>query len=242
MAIWVSSDWHCEPGKLKGAVAEWIKRGKEGNHRLIAAGDLFDILPLGKKHCKNPDSIKELAAILDGYTFEYVAGNHDPYGTMKKLLAPYPNIKLLKRLEIEDSGRKYYITHGHQWAIDWGYLGLRRVAPRFVEFMVRWFPSLWYRICRWRGWLARPGAAEKTPGKESQHITKLTRIIWGGAADHALRKNCCVILGHTHTVCRHERALSREEGFQAYVLDDGDLTDGTYVEIRGKEARPVFLA
>jgi hypothetical protein len=47
MAIWVSSDWHCAPDRLKQAVVNWITRGKEGNRRLIGNGDLFDILNPG---------------------------------------------------------------------------------------------------------------------------------------------------------------------------------------------------
>ena len=71
MAIWVSSDWHCEPEKLKKTVEAWITLGKEGGHRLIGAGDLFDIIPLGKKQWKQADSIDRLVELLDGYDFDY---------------------------------------------------------------------------------------------------------------------------------------------------------------------------
>ena len=92
MAIWVSSDWHCDPDKLKEVVVNWISRGKEGNLRLVGDGDLFDILPWGKEKWEQPASIEQMAKLLDSYPFDYVAGNHDPYNIMDRLMAPYPNI------------------------------------------------------------------------------------------------------------------------------------------------------
>ncbi len=232
MAIWVSSDWHCQPDKLKKSVVEWITLGKLGHHRLIGDGDLFDILPLGVKKFENAASIKELAALLDGYPFDYVAGNHDPHRTMKKLLAPYPTIILHKQLELEERDRTYLINHGHGWGLHWGYFGLRHFAPWIVEKAVDVAPGMWYRFCRSRGWLAHPGTEEREPGLESQKkATRLTRLIWAGASDHALNKDCCVIVGHTHTAGRRERGIGREQGFECYMIDDGDLPDGSYVEI-----------
>ena len=240
MAIWISSDWHCDPERLKKAVVDWISLGKEGNHRLVGDGDLFDILPWGKDKWKQPASIKQLATLLDGYSFDYVAGNHDPYNTMKELMAPYSNIIVYKRLELEEGGRKYFFSHGHRWAIDWGFLGLRRIAPWFVETMVDIAPGLWYRFCRWQGWLATDPTPGASAGKEKERITKLIRTIWAGAADHALKNDCCVILGHTHTTGRRERGISKQVGSQAYMVDDGNLEDGTYVEITN-DAQLEFL-
>jgi predicted phosphodiesterase len=240
MAIWVSSDWHCQPDKLKQAVVQWIRLGKEGNHHLIGNGDLFDILPLGEKKWEQAASIEQLATELDGYPFDYVAGNHDPDQSMKKKMAPYSNITLHRRLEREEGRRRYLFTHGHRWAVDWGFLGIRRIAPWLVEKMVDIAPGLWYRFCRWRGWLASHPTPGAPLGKEKERITRLTRIIWAGASDHALRHDCCVILGHTHTTGRRERGISREIEFQAYMVDDGDLPDGTYVEITD-DARLQFL-
>lgn len=225
MAIWVSSDWHCDPYKLKKAVVDWIGLGKEGNNRLIGDGDLFDILPLGRKMWEQPESIGELVKLLDGYPFDYVAGNHDPYKIMKELMAPYSNITVRKRLELKERGRKYFFTHGHRWAIDWAWL--RWIAPWIVERLVDIAPGPWYRFCRRMGWLAH----HPTPGKEEEVITNLTRIIWAGASDHALKNNCCVVLGHTHTTGRREHGISKKVGFQTYTVDGGNLPDGTYVEI-----------
>jgi len=236
MAVWVSSDWHCQPDKLKEAVVEWIHLGKEENHRLIGDGDLFDILPLGTKAWAQPASIEQLAAVLDGYPFDYVAGNHDPHRFVKKLIAPYSNITLHKQLKLEVDQRMYFFTHGHRWAVDWGFLGLRHIAPWFVETMVDFAPGLWYKFCRWQGWLA----SEATPGREKEKITNLTRIIWAGASDHALKANCCVVLGHTHTTGRREHGISKDVGFQAYMVDGGNLPDRTFVEITN-DARLRFL-
>ena len=240
MAVWVSSDWHCQPDRLKEAVVNWITLGKEGKHRLVGVGDLFDILPLGKEKWDNPSSIEQLAALLDGYHFDYVAGNHDPYNIMNKLLANYPDITLNKRMDMEEGGRKYFLTHGHRWAIDWGFLGLRYVAPWIVERMVDITPGTWYSFCRRVGWLASEPGSGASSGKEEERIIKLTRIIWAGASEYALKNNCCVVIGHTHTTGRRERGISKRIESQAYMVDDGNLPDGTYVEITD-DARLRFL-
>ncbi len=241
MAIWVSSDWHCQPDKLKADVLAWIGQGKLGNHRLVGDGDLFDILPLGTRQWQSAASIGQLAATLDGYPFDYVAGNHDPYPTMKKLFAPYNNIKVHRRLVIHQSGPKYFIVHGHRWSIDWGFLGISKIAPSVVEFMTDHAPGLWFWICKRLGWLAEPGDTGVPTGKESQRINDMIMNIWSGATKFAIQHDCCVIIGHTHTAGRSERAVSTEEGFLAYLVDDGDLGDGTYVEITD-DARLRFLA
>ena len=240
MAVWVSSDWHCQPGELKDEVVEWIRLGKEKNIRLIGAGDLFDILPLGEDAWKVNDSIEQLIRLLDGYPFDYVTGNHDPFKTMKKLMANHSNIVLHKELRFELDGRWYYIAHGHKWALDWGYLGLRRIAPWFVEKMVDVAPGIWYSFCRWQGWLADERDPNEPDSKELERINKLTRIIWAGASDHALKKGECVILGHTHTTGRRERGINKDVVTQAYMADDGNLPDGSYVEITD-DARIQFL-
>jgi len=243
MAIWISSDWHCSPEGLREGVEQWLRLGKEGGHRLIGAGDLFDILPLGEKQWKsNSESISQLAMALDGYPFDYVTGNHDPHGTMVKLMAAHPNINMHKGLEFEHQGRKFFVTHGHRWAIDWGFLGLSRIAPPVVEFLTNSpLKGLWYRICRWRGWLASHEEQKDTTGKESQSINNLTRIIWKGASEHALKKNCCVILGHTHTTGYRGRGKGREEPFEAYMADGGNLPDGSYMEIPESDGKIVEI-
>lgn len=231
MATLVSSDWHCGPEELKEDIVKWITLGKEGNHRLIGAGDLFNIIPLGKKQWTQANSIDQLAKSLDGYPFDYVAGNHDYYSYMKKRMASYSNIKVQKRLVITVEGRTYYITHGHRWAIDWGFFGLRHIAPWLVEKMVEYMPNIWYWFCRRVGWLASQRNPDSTEEKEQRKITKLIRTIWAGAASHALKNDCCVILGHTHTTGRRERGICRKELTQAYMVDDGYMQDRSYVEI-----------
>jgi len=151
-----------------------------------------------------------MATLLDRYPFDYVAGNHDPYNIMVKLMDPYPNITVHKRLALHQRARKYFFTHGHRWAIDWGFLGLRHIAPWIVETMVDVAPGLWYRFCRSRGWLASHPTSGTASGKETERITKLTRIIWAGASEHALNNDCCVVIGHTHTKLAGESAASAE--------------------------------
>ena len=245
MAIWVSSDWHCDQEKLKEVVVDWISLGIEGGHRLVGDGDLFDILPLGKKKWREAASIKQLAELLDGYPFYYVTGNHDPYKDMRAMMEPYSaNITVYDRvhkpLEMEEEGRKYFFVHGHRWSVDWGFLGLRHIAPRIVEFMVDIAPGCWYKFCKRIGWLASHPDPGASADKEKERITRLTRIIWAGASDYALRNDCCVVIGHTHTAARRERALSKTVGFQTYMVDGGNLPDGTFVEITD-DAQLYFL-
>ena len=246
MAVWVSSDWHCEPGKLKDNVVNWVCTGKKANHRLIGNGDLFDILPYGRKEWEPPTqpvALQEFLELLGGYDFDYVTGNHDPYSVMRKLLAGYPNIKVhRKSLAVAgEEGRQYFLTHGHRWAIDWGFFRLRQIAPPLVEFMVEYFPNQWYGICRHMGWLASQPSPWRWKGKETERITNLTRVIWGGATQHALKETCCVVLGHTHTVGRQETTPVGQRVCCAYVVDGGDLgRDGSYVEI-AKDAEVKFL-
>lgn len=231
MAIWVCSDWHCQPDLLLKAVADWVRQGKEGHHRLVGNGDLFDIIPLGRKKWESADSIKQLAGALDGYPFDYVAGNHDPYPDMKNLMAMYPNITVHRRMEVREQGRDYCFDHGHRWAVDWGFLGISRIAPGVVEFMVEHAPGLWYWICKRLGWLASQQTPGEASGKEGERITKMIRVIWAGATKYALGHGCCIIVGHTHMAARSEKAISKNMGFQAYLVDDGDIIDGTFVEI-----------
>lgn len=238
MAVWVSSDWHCQPEELKENVVEWIRQGKENKHRLVCAGDMFDILPLGEKKWWGADSIVQLAEILDGYPLFYVTGNHDPFKVMEELMAPYSNIRVYKQLILPDEFnntelgyRRYYITHGHEWSLDWGLLGLGRVAPWFVEKMVDMMPGLWYKFCKSRGWLASERDPSAPPFEELEPITKLTRIVWAAASEYALKENICVITGHTHTTGVRRRGVGRNKPTQTYIIDGGDLNDGSYVEI-----------
>lgn len=231
MATWVSSDWHCQPDGLKDEVVKWIRLGRQGNHRLVGSGDLFDILPLGKKKWKRAPVFEQLKDELGECEFCYVAGNHDPHRTMQELVSPYLKNKVMKNLTLQEGDREYLITHGHRWSIDWGFLGLRHVAPSLVEFMVDYYPRLWNWICRRAGWLASQSCPDASESREKERITNLTRIIWGGASQHALKRDCCVVLGHTHTTGRRERGIGKHLGSQAYMIDAGNLPDGSYVEI-----------
>ena len=92
-------------------------------------------------------------------------------------------------------------------------------------------PDLWYRFCGWQGWLASHPTRGASSGEEKERITNPTRIIWAGASNHALKADCRVALGHTHTSGRREHGISAEAGFQTYMLVNGNLPDGTCAEI-----------
>jgi predicted phosphodiesterase len=170
-------------------------------------------------------------AELGGHDFTYVAGNHDPYRIMRGLLDPDLRAGLVRRLELRQDGRSYLVTHGHRWSIDWGFLGLRHVAPHIVEFMVDYLPRTWRWFCRRMGWLASERPDGESQPREDERITRLTRIVWEGASSHALKNGRCVVVGHTHTTGRRERGVSGAVGTETYMVDGGDLPDGSYVEI-----------
>ena len=132
MAIWVSSDWHCAPDNLKEAVVDWIGQGKQGNHRLVGDGDLFDILPWGREKWQQAGSIQQLATLLDGYQFDYVAGNHDPYNIMEKLVAPYPNITVIPTYDLFLNHEEKFLYNDHFHPNQAGY---ERIAERIIQVL-----------------------------------------------------------------------------------------------------------
>jgi len=228
--IFESSDWHCGPDGLSEEAKEFITRGKDATATIVGCGDLFNLLPLGREKFEGSSAVKELIQALDGYLFHYVCGNHDPYRWVVELFRPFPNVEVKRRLEREVMGRTYLFTHGHQWAIDWALL--RHIAPQFVEFMVDFFPKLWYRLCRRVGWLpseAKPKAA--TGGKEHQKYDDLTGLIWRNGIRFAQHHSLCVVLGHTHTSAELKRFVDENTGTVSVMVDGGDLRDGTYVVV-----------
>lgn len=237
--IFESSDWHCDPNNLTDEAKEFIKRAKDAEATIVGCGDLLNLLPIGREKFRGASVVKELIRALDGYPFYYVTGNHDPYKWVVELFGGYPNVKVRKRLEVELAEGFYVLTHGHQWAIDWAFL--RHFAPRFVEFMVDWFPGLWYRFCRRVGWLAseaKPKAARSYV--ERQKYDDLTGIIWRNGIRFAQHHSRCVVLGHTHTTGQLKRFVDAEMGIRSVLVDGGDLRDGTYVML-DKDARLEYL-
>jgi len=237
--IFASSDWHCDPDSLIDEAKEFIRRGKEAKTMLVGGGDLLNLLPIGREKFKGARVVNELVQALDGYPFHYVSGNHDPYRWVVELFRDFPNIKVMKWLEGELGGQAYFFTHGHQWAIDWAFL--RHFAPRFVEFMVDYFPKLWYRFCKRMGWMASEAKRQTGAGyRERQKYNDLTGIIWRGGIRFAQHRGCCVILGHTHTSGELKRFTGGNMGIISLMVDGGDLRDGTYVVV-DSDARLVYL-
>ena len=228
--IFESSDWHCGPDRLIEEAKEFITRGKDAKATIVGCGDLFDLLPLGRERFQGSSAVNELIQALDGYPFYYVCGNHDPYRWVVELLRSFPNVKVVRRLQREVMGRTYLFTHGHQWAIDWALL--RHIAPRFVEFMVDFFPRLWYRFCRMVGWLASEAKPKAATGhKERQRYDDLTGIIWRNGIRFAQHHSLCVVLGHTHTSGELKRFVDNNRRAISVMVDGGDLQDGTYVVV-----------
>ena len=237
--IFESSDWHCDPDSLIEKAKEFISRGKQAGAIIVGGGDLFNLLPIGRDKFNGARVVNELVQVLDGYPFYYVSGNHDPYRWVVELFRDVPNIKVVKRLEGKLAGRVYFFTHGHQWAIDWALL--RHFAPRFVEFMVDYFPRLWYHFCQRVGWMASEAKRQASTGYwERQKYNDLTGIIWRNGIRFAQHNDCCVILGHTHTSGELRRFTGASTGITSVMVDGGDLRDGTYVVV-DRDARLEYL-
>lgn len=227
--IWVCSDVHCDPDYVPPNFLKWIEEGKKQKAILIVAGDLLNILPWGRdKWSRQSPSIRQINEALEYFILFAVPGNHDPEKELKRVVFPSHIHVTSSANLVRYFNLNYYITHGHQWALDWGILGLNRVAPSFVEFMVKYFPSQWYRYCKARGWLA---SKQKPSGIEHEPITKLTRIVWKGAVDHAVKKKVCVIHGHTHCNEWSTYATKKDATQTTYHIDCGDINDGTFCEI-----------
>ncbi|MDP2659426.1 MAG: hypothetical protein Q8R28_01675 [Dehalococcoidia bacterium] len=234
----VCSDTHNQPGELKEYVRYWIRRGKAGNMRLIGAGDWFDFLPLGiEQWSPVSPSVVQLMEELDGYPLHLVEGNHDPLQWLAGIFQIYPNILVSHDYQFCTHDRTYHVSHGHQYSLDWGYLGLNNFAPHLVEWMVRHHPTAWYRFCKSRNWLA---SLDLPGGVEHETLTPLSRIIRAGAQRSAVEHKRCEIFGHTHLSGRETIGVSSRAGFRSVWVDCGNLPDGTYCNITD-DARLMFL-
>ena len=235
----ISADWHNDPDHLKDCVRFWIRRGKAGGTQLAGAGDGYNLLPLGRKAWSSESpSIVQLAEELDGYPFDYICGNHDPFDWMVPLFAPWPNIKVSRELTLTGSnGHVYHISHGHQWALDWGIFHLNSVAAGFTEWMVKHYPVVWYNYCASRGWLASEDLPE---GVEHEALTPLTLVIRAGALRSAVKNERCEIFGHDHTCGRETIGVAAGARNRSVWVAAGNLPDGTYVQITD-DARYRFM-
>ena len=235
-----SSDWHSNPDGLIPEAKDFIKLAKAVGARVIACGDLFNLLPMGRESFKGSMAVRELIEALDGYPMDYVSGNHDPYPWVRELFGEVPNIHIIRALDLEMNGRLYHFTHGHQYAIDWAIL--RHIAPGFIEFMVEHFPRAWYAFSKWMGWV--PGQIKpriEESYRESQRYNDATGIIWRNAIREAQRKNYCVVLGHTHTTAQLRRFIDTDVGIRTVMIDGGDLREGSFVIGGGGDVELAFL-
>lgn len=234
-----SSDWHCPASALIPEAKKFIVEGISKGATMVGVGDLFDFLPIGKNKFKGCWAIEEMIDALDGYPFTYVGGNHDPPRWVKELFNKYPNIRVCKSFDIEEGGRKYRFTHGHQRSDWWLW---RHIAPGWVEFAVDHFPRLWYWICKLFKWL--PGETKerlklKPSYKESEKLTLAYSVIQSAWMRYAEAEGITVVIGHTHKAYQGRRWSL--EGALVGVLDGGNLPDGSLVEIDEKGGRIVWF-
>lgn len=240
LGVAIASDVHNQPDGLKECASDWIHRGIFAKHRLVGAGDWFDLLPLGRSRWSSSSpAVLQLARELDGYELELVEGNHDPYAWLRDLFLPWPNISVLHELNIldPDNNHAYRISHGYQWSIDWGYLKLNTIMPPVIEWIVARNPEAWYKFCKSHNWLA---SLDPEAGIEHETLTPLTRVIRAGATRSAANHNRCEIFGHTHLSGEETVGVSSRAGFRRVYVDCGNLPDTTYCLITD-DARIRFM-
>ena len=222
----VFSDSHCQPDRLSPQIAWVIARAVNEREPLVGVGDLFDLLPWGYDAFADCPAVKELVELLDGYLFDYVAGNHDPYRWVKRLFAPYGNIKVHRRFD----SLGLHFRHGHGWSIDWWFL--QHFASDFVEFMADYFPRPWYWCSRKMGWI--PSMKKPARMEESTMYNEAIGVVWNNAVKYAQNHGVTVIVGHTHAAAKLETLYG---GRRVVLADGGNLSEGTYLQIRGRHIR-----
>ena len=225
----VCSDAHNNPQALNPHTRAIIELGAKEKQVVIFDGDTFNILPWGYKKWMGCPCIEEFKAVVysTGCIVGVVDGNHDPYKYLLKLLfedsdsagaaAVFHKVLALDGIEIR---------HGHRWAVDWAVL--RHIAPPIVEFMTDHFPALWYKICKWMGWLPSLKKDRWWGLKSSDDYQKAVLAGWMGALGYAHKHNKRLIVGHTHQFGQVTRG---DEG-GIVLADGGALRDGKFYEVK----------
>lgn len=217
-----SSDWHQNPYGLGPGVDRFIHMARREGATLIGDGDLLDMVIFGADKFKNCQTINDLKCALGGYPFIYVAGNHDPDYMVRQVLGDVPNIIIVNSCDIDN----WHFEHGDRLAVDWSwlrpfYLWLAKVAPHIC-------PKAWLKFCEWRKW-KRPGTLHNPSptGTETEQYNDMTGIVWGNALKEAEKSHLNFCIGHTH-----DPKMILSSAPYGTVIDDGDLNDGSYVQIQ----------
>ena len=226
--VFSSSVWHSQPDEgLAPRVRSWILTGKEREAYLIGVGDLFDLVIFGSDVYRQSNAVTEFIDYLNGYPFTYVCGNHDPMRFVKELNLP-PNIYVCKRLDLQQGETMWHFEHGYQLAADWKILS--RYSPQFTEFMIDHFPKLWLKFCKSKGWIA--SGIKTTEGEQRKYDEFIGTIHSAYVKFAEVNKTNCVI-GHTHKAFK---AISWAQTDERYLLDAGDLREGSYCVIQENKA------
>ena len=243
-----SSDWHLEPDELLPAYAQkfFALAAKDPTARVVLNGDIFDIIIHGVKPYLQSSAMRSFLYKLPSQGCDLLVGNHElNEKELRRLFASDPRVRIAKSLDLEsEDGICWHFEHGDSYSVDWGrfhwlYDGVAAAGLRVC-------PKLWYRFCRQCGWVPsvyKPKVATcvQIMGNmpvtvrtgESQRYTELTGMIWNRALLYGQKNGCHMVLGHTHM------AKKISNGF--YVVDGGDMRDGSYVVIKDDVAEIRWL-
>jgi len=217
-----SSDWHQSPYGLGQGPVQFIRMAQREQATLIGDGDLLDLVIFGVAKYKDCETIRDLKRALGDYPFVYIAGNHDPDYMVRQVLGDMKNVIVVNSCDIGI----WHFEHGDRLAVDWSwlrpfYLWIAKVALRIC-------PKAWLKFCEWRKW-KRPGTPHnpEPTGHESESYNEMTGVVWNNALKEAEKAKLNFCIGHTH-----DAKLILGSKDYGSVADDGDLNDGSYIEIR----------
>lgn len=197
MSWLLTSDWHLNPGDIMPPLT---KKDFPNVTNIGLVGDIINVLPLGINSWKTTEgktTIESIARLTELAPVYYVFGNHEGrLSWLKLLLKDYPEVQILRSIEVNVNGEKWRIEHGHRFS-EWCLL--RYVADDIVE----WFTTnpltlkLWYRFCVKMGWL--PGQYLNSRAIRREKYERKIIAYWAFIMNAARSKEEGYIVGHSHT-------------------------------------------
>jgi DNA repair exonuclease SbcCD nuclease subunit len=218
--IFECSDAHSPPNSLSQNFKKWISLGISNGATLVANGDMFDLVVYGHEKYVNSIAVKELITCLSGYQLFLIAGNHDSKKMLNKLNLP-SNILIINSLDLDHYGELWHFEHGFTRAADWRFLG--RFSEPITNFFTDHFPRQWYWFSKKMGWLSKPEIAG-----EHEKYNKMVSTVHTSYIMSAEKNKINYCIGHTHKALRF---CSWSNGKCVYVLDGGNIRDGSYCVI-----------
>lgn len=177
MRTLVLSDTHIgDPRYNNQHVISLLK--KERYNRLVLAGDVIDLWLGRLKKIKKDPLFKFLKKISKRLPLIWVVGNHD---YTAYILKPIKAAVIVESLEINEDGKRIFITHGNEVCFQKNQGRLGRFLTHFNMWgykHVGWDVQTWFNGTKINEWLA-----------ESNRKKVLKKYEFG---------NDIIIMGHTH--------------------------------------------